>query len=128
MPAGHPPDIVCLLALQTAKSGGESAIMSAYTVHNAILAERPECLDRLYTPYPMDRRAELPPGEQPTLPVPVFAYDGQLAVRYLRFYITKGAEVAGVPLKPEDIEPLDCLDEGMRRPELALTFEMERCV
>src|SRR6266566_1510169 len=53
--AGHTPDIVCLLALQTAKSGGESAIMSANTVHNVILAERPDCLDRLYAPYHMDR-------------------------------------------------------------------------
>ncbi len=44
----------------------------------------------------------------------------------MRFYITKGAEVAGVPLTAEDIEPLDCLDEVMRRPNLALTFEMER--
>jgi hypothetical protein len=126
MLAGHTPDIVCLLALQTAKSGGESAIMSANTVHNAILEERPEHLDRLYAPYPMDRRAELPPGEPPTLPVPVFAYDGQLCVRYLRFYITKGAEVAGVPLTAQDTEPLDYLDEVMRRPNLAVTFGMER--
>jgi len=124
--AGHTPDIVCLLALQTAKSGGESAIMSANTVHNVILKERPECLDRLYAPYHMDRRAELPPGEPPTLPVPVFAYDGQLAVRYLRLYITKGYEVAGASLTAEDTGPLDYLDEVMRRPNLAVTFEMER--
>ena len=126
MLAGHTPDIVCLLALQTAKSGGESAIISANTVHNVIQEERPEYLDRLYAPYHMDRRAELPPGEPPTLPVPVFAYDGQLAVRYLRFYVTKGAEVAGVPLSAEDTDALDYLDEVMRRPNLPLTFGMDR--
>lgn len=126
MLAGHTPDIVCLLALQTAKSGGESAILSANTAHNIILEERPEYLDRLYAPYHMDRRAELPPGEPPTLPVPVFAYDGRLAVRYLRFYITKGHEVAGAPLSPEDTEPLDYLDEVMARPNLPVTFGMER--
>src|SRR3989442_1423366 len=60
------------------------------------------------------------------LPVPVFAYDSRLAVRYLRFYITKGHEVAGSPLRPEDTEPLDYLDEVMRRPNLAITFGMER--
>ncbi|HTM50115.1 MAG TPA: TauD/TfdA family dioxygenase [Bryobacteraceae bacterium] len=125
MLAGHTPDIVCLLALQTAKSGGESAIVSANTVHNAILEERPEYLDRLYAPYDMDRRAELPPGEPPTLPVPVFAYGNRLTVRYLRFYITKGAEVARKPLTPQDNEPLDFLDDVMRRPELPLTFGME---
>src|SRR5579864_941124 len=96
--AGYTPDIVCLLALQTAKSGGESSIVSANTAHNILLQERPDHLDRLYAPYHMDRRAELPPGEAPTLPVPVFAYNGRLAVRYLRLYITKGHEVAGAPL------------------------------
>src|SRR5258708_6139057 len=113
MLAGHTPDIVCLLALQTAKSGGKSAILSANTVHNAILEERPEHLDRLYAPYHMDRRAELPPGEPPTLPVPVFAYDGQLAVRYLRFYITKGAAVAGVPPPAGDTRRLEVLGGGV---------------
>ncbi len=126
MLAGHTPDVVCLLALQTAKSGGESAIMSANTVHNAILEERPEYLDRLYTPYHVDRRAECPPGEPPTLPVPVFAHNGRLSVRYLRFYITKGHEVAGAPLTPADTEPLDYMDEVMRRPNLPVTFGMER--
>ena len=39
---------------------------------------------------------------------------------------SKYSEVAGVPLTAEDIEPLDCMDEVMRRPQLAVTFEMER--
>jgi len=126
MLAGYTPDIVCLLALQKAKSGGESAIVSANTAHNVILEERPEYLDRLYAPYHVDRRAELPPGEPATIPAPVFAYDGRLRVRYLRYYIEKGHEVAGAPLKAADTEPLDYLDDVMRRPELAVTFGMER--
>jgi hypothetical protein len=126
MLAGHTPDVVCLLALETAKSGGESAIVSANTVHNILLKERPDHLDRLYAPYHVDRRAELPPGEPATLPTPVFAYDGQLAVRYLRLYITKGHEVAGSPLTVADIEPLDYLDAVMGRPHLPVTFAMER--
>jgi len=126
MLAGYTPDIVCLLALQTAKSGGESSILSANTAHNILLNERPDFLDRLYAPYHMDRRAELPPGEAPTLPVPVFAYDGHLAVRYLRLYITKGHEVAGAPLTSADTDPLDYLDDVMRRPQLPVNFQMER--
>lgn len=126
MLAGHTPEIVCLLALQIAKSGGESAILSANTIHNILLEERPESLDRLYAPYHVDRRAELPPGEPPTLPTPVFAYDGRLSVRYLRLYIAKGHEVAGEPLTAADTGPLDYLDEVMRRPDLPVTFAMER--
>ena len=68
--AGYTPDIVCLLALQSAKSGGESAILSANTVHNILLVERPEYLERLYAPYHVDRRAELPPASRPRCPRP----------------------------------------------------------
>jgi alpha-ketoglutarate-dependent taurine dioxygenase len=118
MLAGYTPDVVCLLAPQ-------SAILSGNTAHNIILEERPEYLDRLYAPYHMDRRAELPPGEPPTMAVPVFAYDGQLAVRYLRLYITKGHEVAGAPLTLADTDPLDFLDDVMRRSHLPVTFQME---
>jgi hypothetical protein len=124
--AGYTPDIVCLLALQSAKSGGESALVSANTAHNILLAEHPEYLDRLYSPYHVDRRAELPPGEPPTLPAPVFAYDGQLSARYLRLYITKGHEVAGSSLTKADTDPLDYLDEVLCRPDLPVTFGMER--
>jgi hypothetical protein len=124
--AGHTPDVVCLLALQTAKSGGESALLSANVAHNILLKERPEYLDRLYSPYHVDRRPELPPGEPPTLPTPVFTYDGQLSVRYLRFYIAKGHEVAGSLLTKADTDPLDYLDEVLSRPDLPVTFEMQR--
>lgn len=123
--AGHFPEIVGLLALATAKSGGESAIVSAATLHNIVLAERPDLLDRLYAPYHFDRRAELPPGAPPTLFAPVFTYRGRVAIRYLRFYIPKGHEQAGVPLTAADLEPLDFIDEAMQRPEMPVTFAMD---
>ena len=48
-------------------AGGATGIVSAQTVHNILLEERPDCLKRLYEPYYFDRRAELRPGESPTL-------------------------------------------------------------
>jgi len=123
---GNTPDVVGLLALQVAKSGGASALVSAHAVHKILQAERPDYLARLHQPYHFDRRAELRPGEPPTLLAPVFTNDGSLRVRYFRFYIPKGHEVAGVPLTASDQEPLDYLEEVMNRPELAITFEMER--
>src|SRR5437764_4429008 len=38
--AGYTPDIVSLLALQTAKAGGATGIVSAQTVHNILRKER----------------------------------------------------------------------------------------
>jgi hypothetical protein len=96
--AGNTPDFIGLLVLQTAKAGGESALVSGYTLHNILRDERPDVLRHLHQPFWVDRRAELPLGEEPVLPVPVFTFDGRLKVRYLRFYITKGQEWKGEPL------------------------------
>ena len=123
---GNTPDVVALLALQVAKSGGASALVSAQTVHNVILRERPDHLERLYAPFHFDRRAELRTGEPTTLFAPIFTDEGSLAVRYFRFYIPKGHELAGVPLKAADIEALDYLDAVMNRAELQVHFEMQR--
>lgn len=126
MMAGQMPDLVALLALQVAKSGGASAIVSARTVHNILLEERPHHLERLYQPFHFDRRAELPAGESPTLYAPVFRADGGVEGRYLRMYIPKGHELAGEPLREADIAALDSLDAVMARPELVVKFDMER--
>ena len=124
--AGYTPDIVSLLALQTAKAGGMTAIVSAQTIHNILLEERPDCLRRLYQPYYFDRRAELRPGESPTLLAPVFAYRDALTIRYFRFNLLQGHETADSPLTPADSEAIDMLESVYRREELALRFPMER--
>jgi hypothetical protein len=124
--AGRTPDFIGLLVLRTAKSGGDSALVSGYALHNMLREERPDVLDRLYQPFWVDRRAELPPGEEPVLPVPVFAFDGRLTVRYLRFYITKGQELKGEPLTRADIAALDAFEELMRRPGVAVQVPLER--
>src|SRR5262245_2152441 len=124
--AGYTPDIVALLTLQTAKAGGLTAIVSAQTIHNILREERPDCLQRLYEPYYFDRRAELRPGESPTLLAPVFAYSNALTIRYFRFNLMKGHETAGAPLTPIDSEAIDVLESVYRREELAVGFPMER--
>jgi hypothetical protein len=124
--AGSTPDVIGLLVLRSAKAGGESALVSAYTLHNILREERPDVLRRLYQPFWVDRRAELPPGEDPVLPVPVFSFDGSLTARYLRFYITKGQEWKGEPLTSADVEALDAFDGLMQRPGVAVTVPLER--
>ena len=124
--AGYTPDIVSLLALQTAKTGGMTALVSAQTVHNILRRERPDCLRRLYQPFYFDRRAEMRPGDSPTLEAPVFSCDDALAIRFFRFNLLKGHETAGVPLTPADMEAVEALEEVCRRPGLAVSFEMRR--
>jgi alpha-ketoglutarate-dependent taurine dioxygenase len=124
--AGYTPDIVSLLALRTAKSGGSTGIVSAQAVHNILREERPDYLQRLYEPYYFDRRAELRPGESPTLLAPVFTCGDALAIRYFRFNLMRGYETAGVPLTQADTDPLDFMESVCRRAEMAEIFQMER--
>lgn len=123
---GGTADIVGLLCLQEARSGGLSALVSAQTVHNIILEERPDYLERLYQRYYWDRRAELRPGESSVLDAPVFTHDESLAVRHFPFYIHKAPEVTGLPLTEADTAPLAFLDEVMAREGLAAMFAMDR--
>ena len=70
-------DVVALLCLRRAKSGGLSAIASSMTVHNVMAARRPDLLERLYQPMPRDRRGEVPEGKAPFYDAPVFnAHEG----------------------------------------------------
>jgi hypothetical protein len=64
-----PVDVVGLLCLRRAKTGGTSLLASSLAVHNAILAERPDLLPALYrgyhgAPHPGLRRLRRPPGLQ----------------------------------------------------------------
>lgn len=126
--AGHTPEFIALYVSQVAKSGGESALVNAYEVHEIIERERPDVLARLYEPYWIDRRAEVPTGEEPTLATPVFSRDaaGGLTVRYLRLYIEKGHEQRGARLNGRDLDALDFFESVMNRRGLAVTIPMER--
>src|SRR3984957_11205357 len=67
-----PPDIVGLLCLRTARSGGISRVLSFPTASTRLLAEPPEVLPRLYRPFWFDRQREFFPGEPETFSAPVF--------------------------------------------------------
>jgi hypothetical protein len=69
-------DIIALMCVRAAKSGGASRISSSVAVHNAILATRPDLASRLYRGFVyrrMERDAELGSGILVTPPVPTFS-------------------------------------------------------
>ena len=65
-------DVVGLLCVQTARSGGQSAIVSAIAVHDEMLRRAPDLCAALYEPVVIDRRGEVPPGKAPWFAMPVF--------------------------------------------------------
>lgn len=58
-------DIVGLMCLRTAASGGESAIVSAIKVHNVMLKKHPSALQYLYEPMHFSRQGDAALDEKP---------------------------------------------------------------
>lgn len=67
-------DLVGLLCLRHAKSGGESCIASSVAIHNAALERRPDLMEALYQPLYIDLRGETPRGMKPYYPQPMYGY------------------------------------------------------
>ena len=115
-------DIVALLCLRRAKSGGLSAITSSMKLHNVMAERRPDLLERLYQPFPVDRRGEVPEGKAPFYEAPVFnEHVGRVSVLYSRQYIGSAQRFPEARrLSAEDIEALDMFAELANNPELRL--------
>ena len=91
-------DIVGLLCLQPAKTGGLSSIVSSVTVYNEMMRRRAELAQQLFRPFATDRRGEVPAGQRPYFAIPVFNwYRGALTVIYNRRYIESAQRFADVP-------------------------------
>ena len=85
-------DIVALLCLKTARSGGLSALVSSTTIFNEMRRRRPDLLALLLEPIATDRRGEVPAGQKPYFEIPVFNWhEGHLSAIYQRQYIEVSA-------------------------------------
>lgn len=120
-----PVDILGLFCVRTAKSGGASTLVSALTVHNVLVDERPDLVDVLHRPFSLDWRGEEPAGEQPWYTSPMFSWhDGKLTSRVTsRQYfnsVTRYGEELG--LSDEQREALDVVQEIANRPGLRLSM------
>jgi len=119
-------DHVGLLCLHTAKSGGESQMMSAYSLHNRLIEQNPDLLEVLYQPFHVDRRGEFEEGESPTSQQPVFHWDGnELTMRYLSYYIQEGHREVGLPLSDAQQEALGAIEDLLEKEDLFVEFSVE---
>jgi len=119
-----PVDVVGLLCLRTALSGGASRIASAGEIHNIIQSERPELLEVLYRGFRNSRRGH---GEATCSDrVPVFAQGLHgIECYFLPVTIRQAAE-EGFPLSAQDEEALRFVEEVASRPGVFL--DMDFCV
>ena len=120
-------DIVALMCLQPARSGGLSSIVSSVAVHNEMAQSRPDLAAELYEPFFVDRRGEVPEGMKPWFTLPVFnLFDGELTTIYTRRYIESARRFAEVPaLTPKQVEALDLFDSLCNSDEFRLDMAFE---
>jgi hypothetical protein len=118
-------DVVGLLCLQPARSGGLSSLVSSVTIFNELRRRRPELARVLFEPIETDRRGEVAAGQRPYFRIPVFNWHaGLLSTIYHRSYIESARRFADVPpLTPEQREALDLFESLANDP--ALHFFME---
>ena len=118
-------DIVGLLCLQPAKRGGLSSIVSSVTLYNELAHRSPDLAALLSEPVPIDRRGEVPDGEDPWFMNAVFNHHhGLMSGYYVRRYIASSQRLPGAPrLRPEHHEAFDLLDELAEDPDIHLDME-----
>jgi hypothetical protein len=119
-------DIVGLLCLKTAKSGGLSSITSSMAIYNEMATCRPDLVARLFRPFPTDRRGEVPAGKKPFFEIPIYNdHAGYLSVLYSRPYIHSGQRFPEARrLEPEDVEALDLFDKLANDADLRLDMQL----
>ena len=101
-------DVIGLLCLKGAKSGGVSRIVSSVAIFNEILNRAPELAPTLFKPFPFDKQGQEKPGEPGWWSFPLCrVVDGRLGTFFIPWYIRESQEHADAP---------------------RLTDEQERCV
>jgi hypothetical protein len=121
-------DIVGMMCLRDAKSGGYSRMVSTLAVHNEINARHPEHLAPLDEGFYHHWRGEEPAGEPPITPyrVPVFsACDGVVSSCYGRYFIDMAAAESGEPLPEAAKAALDYFEEVAYRDDMMLSFRLQ---
>jgi hypothetical protein len=120
-------DLVGLLCLQRAKSGGESRIASSYAVYNEMLRRRPDLVDVLYEPLCWDRNDEQGEGEPPFYPLPVFTdLDGTPRIFYIGWYIRDAQRHAEAPrLTDAQLEAMDLLESIANDPAFYVEMDFQ---
>ncbi|HET7504027.1 MAG TPA: TauD/TfdA family dioxygenase [Kofleriaceae bacterium] len=120
-------DLVGLMCLRKARSGGLSTVANAVLAHNEMVRTRPDLAALLYQPAIYDFRGEEPPGAPPTYEAPIFTrHQGRLFVRYIRPYIESARRHPGVPpISPGHREAFDLLDRMCRNPDFNVYMDLQ---
>lgn len=121
-------DVVGLLCVNTAKSGGQNSLVSSVTLYNEMIRRRPDLARVLMGPVYRDRRDEIEPGQGPWYCIPVFnPYQDRVFSTHVRSSVRKAQRFPEVPrISPQLEEAMDLLDALAEDPALHLDMDFRR--
>ena len=91
-----PCDMVALLCLNTAKSGGASRVVSSVTLYNEMLKRNPDFVADLCQDFFWSLHGEISPGGEPWYKMPVFTFDdGYFSARGASTHARKAQDLPG---------------------------------
>ncbi len=106
-------DLVALLCINTAKSGGRSKIVSSIALYNELVKSRPELLEVLLQPYCWTKHSEKDDSEKNYYESPVFNFlNDVLCISFGPKHMKKGHALPEAPdMTPARIEALDYMEK-----------------
>jgi alpha-ketoglutarate-dependent taurine dioxygenase len=116
--------VLALACVSEAAEGGDSMLVSAAALRDAVRRRAPEALAPLERGYPHGINEKVG-GVRPVTeaPVPIFSTTGgRLACCYNRYFIHSAARLRGEDLPADLAEAMAILDEEAVRPGLGLRF------
>jgi hypothetical protein len=120
-----PNDIVALLCIRPARSGGLSRIVSSVAVHNEIVATRPDLAEVLYQPWWRDLRSGDGPDSFHQSPVYTADAAGRLTTDYGPDYMRSALRGGHVPpFTPTQLEAMALLDRLNSDPRFMLAMDL----
>ena len=126
-------DIIGLMCLRTARSGGASRISSALAIHDALAQSRPDLLARLYAGFTFmrgEKDAQLGDGRRTSVsPIPVYTrlrdWPQQVACYFLGSYIRNAAKAGHARLSDADLDAVKAIEIMAESPEYYLDMQFQ---
>lgn len=120
-------DVLGFLCVRPAQEGGRSFLVSTPTIHDEILARRPDLLEELYGKWYYKTHNVDQANPDPWCHQPIFArVDGRFVAYLLRVLIDRAYELPELPdMTESQREALDLVDELCADPAFHASFRQE---
>ncbi|MGD0747521.1 MAG: TauD/TfdA family dioxygenase [Acidimicrobiales bacterium] len=120
-------DLVGLLCLRAARTGGLSCVANAVAIHNHLVRESPDLAAALYDALPYDTRGEQAEGARDFYSVPGFTeHAGRLFVRFIPQYILASQRHPDAPrLSPTAREAISTVSALANDPDFNVYMDLQ---